>query len=77
MTSAETTVGSSVFLKIKSDIITGALKPGKKLKLDALKVQYSASVSTLGKRLTGWPMMVSSKRPSNADFWSVQCLKKT
>ena len=27
------------FLKIKSDIITGALKPGKKLKLDALKKQ--------------------------------------
>lgn len=35
MTRATTTVG---FLKIKSDIITGALKPGKKLKLDALKV---------------------------------------
>jgi len=39
------------FLKIKSDIITGALKPGKKLKLDALKVQYSASVSTLRETL--------------------------
>jgi DNA-binding GntR family transcriptional regulator len=47
MTSAAPTVGSSVFLKIKSDTITGALKPGKKLKLDALKVQYSASVSHL------------------------------
>ena len=47
MTSAATTVGSSVYLKIKSDIITGALKPGKKLKLDTLKVQYLASVSTL------------------------------
>ena len=51
MTSAATTVGSSVFLKIKSDIITGALKPGKKLKLDALEVQYSASVSTLRETL--------------------------
>ena len=29
MTSAATTVGSSVYLKIKSDIITGALTPGK------------------------------------------------
>ena len=47
MTGAATTVGSSVFLKIKSDTITGASKPGKKLKLDALKVQYSASVSHL------------------------------
>jgi DNA-binding GntR family transcriptional regulator len=47
MTSAATTVGSSVYLKIKSDIITGALQPGKKLKLDTLKVQYSVSVSTL------------------------------
>ena len=36
---------------IKSDIITGALRPGKKLKLDALKVQYSASVSTLRETL--------------------------
>ncbi|MDB9943405.1 GntR family transcriptional regulator, partial [bacterium] len=51
MTSAATTVGSSVYLKIKSDIITGALTPGKKLKLDALKVQYSASVSTLRETL--------------------------
>jgi DNA-binding GntR family transcriptional regulator len=47
MTSAATTAGSSVYLKIKSDIITGALQPGKKLKLDTLKVQYSVSVSTL------------------------------
>ena len=47
MTSAATTVGSSVYLKIKSDIITGALQPGKKLKLDTLKVQHSVSVSTL------------------------------
>jgi DNA-binding GntR family transcriptional regulator len=47
MTSAATTVGSSVYLKIKSDIITGALQPGKKLKLDTLKVQYCVSVSTL------------------------------
>jgi len=47
MTSAATTIGSSVYLKIKSDIITGALQPGKKLKLDTLKVQHSVSVSTL------------------------------
>ena len=39
------------FCLIKSDIITGALRPGKKLKLDALKVQYSASVSTLRETL--------------------------
>ena len=51
MTSAATTVGSSVYLKIKSDIITGALTPGKKLKLNALKVQYSVSVSTLRETL--------------------------
>ena len=51
MMSAATTVGSSVYLKIKSDIITGALKPGKKLKLDTLKVQYLASVSTLRETL--------------------------
>ncbi|HAV59359.1 MAG TPA: GntR family transcriptional regulator, partial [Planktomarina temperata] len=51
MTSAATTVGSSVYSKIKSDIITGALTPGKKLKLVALKVQYSASVSTLRETL--------------------------
>jgi DNA-binding GntR family transcriptional regulator len=38
-------------LKIKTDIITGALKPGKKLKLDTLKVQYLASVSTLRETL--------------------------
>ena len=39
------------FYLIKSDIITGALRQGKELKLDALKVQYSASVSTLRETL--------------------------
>ena len=77
MTSAATTVGSSVYLKIKSDIITGALTPGKKLKLDALKVQYSASVSTLRETLTGWLVMVLWTRPSNAVFWFVQCPTRT
>jgi DNA-binding GntR family transcriptional regulator len=77
MASAAKTVGSSVYLKIKSDIITGALTPGKKLKLDALKVQYSASVSTLRETLNRLASDVLWTRPSNAVFWFVQCPTRT
>lgn len=45
------TVGSSTYEKIKSDIIFGQLAPGSKLKLDALKAKYAASVSTLRETL--------------------------
>jgi len=41
------TVGESAYQKIRSDIVFGRLGPGKKLKLDRLKADYGASVSTL------------------------------
>ncbi|WP_404287370.1 GntR family transcriptional regulator [Microvirga sp. RSM25] len=42
-----TTVGESAYQKIRSDIVFGRLLPGKKLRLDRLKADYGASVSTL------------------------------
>lgn len=45
------TVGASTYERIKHDIIFGMLEPGAKLKLDALKVRYAASVSTLRETL--------------------------
>ena len=45
------TVGSSTYEKIKHDIIFGALPPGSKLKLEALRERYAASVSTLRETL--------------------------
>lgn len=50
------TVAHSIYERIKHDIIFGRLKPGAKLKLEALKKDYAASVSTLREtlnRLTG------------------------
>ena len=47
----QNTVGTSTFEKIKKDIIFGELAPGVKLKLDALKGRYCASVSTLRETL--------------------------
>ena len=45
---AETgTVGETLFRRIRGDIIAGTLRPGQKLTLDKLRVQYGASVSTL------------------------------
>jgi len=41
------TVGESAYQKIRSDIVFGRLAPGKKLKLERLKADYGASVSTL------------------------------
>lgn len=40
-------IGELAFRRIRDDIIAGTLPPGRKLKLDALKSQYGASVSTL------------------------------
>lgn len=51
MTKQPHTVGSSTHDRIKRDIIFGKLAPGSKLKLDALKERYSASVSTLRETL--------------------------
>lgn len=45
------TVGSSTYERIKRDILFGKLAPGSKLKLDALKTRYTASVSTLRETL--------------------------
>lgn len=46
------TVGSSTYDAIKHDIIFGHLTPGSKLKLERLKAQYDASVSTLRETLS-------------------------
>lgn len=46
------TVGSTTYEKIKHDIIFGQLSPGAKLKLEPLKAQYGASVSTLRETLS-------------------------
>ena len=51
MTKITNTVGSSTYERIKKDIIFGNLAPGSKLKLDGLKEQYDASVSTLRETL--------------------------
>ena len=46
------TVGSSTYQRIKRDIIFGQLEPGSKLKLEALKDRYKASLSTLRETLS-------------------------
>lgn len=52
MTSTDNnTVGRNTYDNIKRDIIFGGLKPGEKLKLEALKRKYQASVSTLRETL--------------------------
>nr|WP_044007858.1 GntR family transcriptional regulator [Jannaschia sp. CCS1] len=51
MTHPAATVGTSTYQKIKRDILFGALQPGAKLKLDTLKQNYNASLSTLRETL--------------------------
>jgi len=46
------TVGSTAYEQIKKDIIYGVLAPTTKLKLDAMKAQYSVSISTLRETLS-------------------------
>jgi len=45
------TVANATYEKLKHDIIFGKLKPGTKLKLETLRDQYAASVSTLRETL--------------------------
>jgi DNA-binding GntR family transcriptional regulator len=46
------TVAASIWRRVRGDILTGTLVPGRKLKLDALRDAYGASVSTLREVLT-------------------------
>jgi DNA-binding GntR family transcriptional regulator len=41
------TIGESAYQRIRADIVFGRLPPGRKLRLDRLKDDYAASVSTL------------------------------
>ena len=51
MAKSRNVVGASTYQRIKRDIIFGDLAPGSKLKLDGLRVRYSASMSTLRETL--------------------------
>lgn len=51
MTKSRNVVGASTYQRIKRDIIFGDLAPGSKLKLDALRERYEASMSTLRETL--------------------------
>ena len=41
------TIGESAYRRIRSDIIFGRIPPGRKLRLDRMKAEYGASISTL------------------------------
>jgi DNA-binding GntR family transcriptional regulator len=45
--SASATAGDVAYRRIRADILFGRLSPGRKLKLDVLRVEYQTSVSTL------------------------------
>jgi DNA-binding GntR family transcriptional regulator len=41
------TIGESAYRRIRSDIIFGRIPPGRKLRLDRMKAEYGASISTV------------------------------
>jgi DNA-binding GntR family transcriptional regulator len=45
-------VGENSYLRIRSDILSGRLAPGQRLKLEAMKSRYGASISTLRELLS-------------------------
>ena len=56
------TVGEKVYRRLRNDIISGRLAPSQRLRLDALKESYGASISTLREllsRLTSEGLIVS------------------
>ncbi|MCR9135854.1 MAG: GntR family transcriptional regulator [Alphaproteobacteria bacterium] len=52
MSKKPNTIGSATYQRIKRDIIFGELAPGAKLKLEALRESYDASMSTLRETLS-------------------------
>jgi DNA-binding GntR family transcriptional regulator len=59
---ATRTIGESAYSRIRSDIVFGILPPGRKLRLEKLKDEYGASVSTLREilnRLTSETLVVA------------------
>ena len=46
-TSTPETIGETVYRRIRSDIIFGALSPGQKLRLEKVSESYGTSISTL------------------------------
>lgn len=51
MTSAALPFGELVYLRLRGDIIMGRLKPGQKLRLEAMKEAYNAGTGTLREAL--------------------------
>ena len=68
MTVTTPTVGSSTYQQIKRDIIFGELTPGTKLKLEALRKRYGASLSTLRETLNRLTSEGFVKAPEQRGF---------
>jgi len=51
-TTAPPTLTEAVYGRLRNDILLGVLRPGDKLKLDALRLRYAASVNTLRETLS-------------------------
>lgn len=51
-TEQPSTVSEAVYSRLRTDILAGALQPGTKLKLDALRERYDVSINTLREMLT-------------------------
>jgi GntR family transcriptional regulator, carbon starvation induced regulator len=51
-TEQPSTISEAVYSRLRTDILGGALQPGTKLKLDALRERYDVSINTLREMLT-------------------------
>ena len=77
MSNSRNVVGSSTYQRIKHDIIFGELTPGEKLKLDGLKENYNASMSTLRETLSRLASEGFVKAKDQRGFLSRLFLPKT
>ena len=68
MTVTTHTVGANTYQQIKRDIIFGELTPGTKLKLEALRKRYGASLSTLRETLNRLTSEGFVKAPEQRGF---------
>ena len=71
----QNTVGFSTYERIKHDIIFGKLAPGAKLKLETLKSDYIASITTLRETLNRLASDGYVTAAEQRGFLFAQCLR--
>ena len=74
---APATLASSVYDRLRADILTGELEPGRKLRIEFLGKRYHTGHSPIREALNRLVPTVSWNGVTSAAFWSLRPARKT